>query len=413
VLLFWLMAYITAIYLRPAEIVASWSDVRVVAIVMTITGIVALASLLLKPRTILDHPLDKAVLGFAISIVVSNVAWGWLWGGYNGLLSFLPTLLGYLFIRVGVNQPRHLKWTVALLVVLNVVQAINGVVEFRTGTGLGGVTPVQGTRVRGTGIFNDPNDLGMTLVMALPFAVMLLTAKTRAIWRLAAAAAIVVMLLAIEYTQSRGAVLGVVAVAMVYAGGRIGRVPAMMLAAVVFAGFTMLGPSRAGDLDAGEESAQSRIQAWSAGIEMFKQRPVFGVGFGRFTDFHERVAHNSFVHSFAELGIVGEFCFVGFFYWFFRSLTALKKRVPPEQGRWATALQASGVGLVMCIWFLSRAYVITPYMLLAIGSSYATMSMPKDERLAWRLIDVVAVATLAIAVVVITYGAVRLLAVWS
>jgi putative inorganic carbon (hco3(-)) transporter len=199
----------------------------------------------------------------------------------------------------------------------------------------------------------------------------------------------------------------------VYAGGRIGRVPAMMLAAVVFAGFTMLGPSRAGDLDAGEESAQSRIQAWSAGIEMFKQRPVFGVGFGRFTDFHERVAHNSFVHSFAELGIVGEFCFVGFFYWFFRSLTALKKRVPPEQGRWATALQASGVGLVMCIWFLSRAYVITPYMLLAIGSSYATMSMPKDERLAWRLIDVVAVATLAIAVVVITYGAVRLLAVWS
>jgi len=412
-LLFWVMAYITAIYLRPAEIVASWSDVRVVAIVLTITRIAALASLVFKPRAIFDHPLDQAVLGFAIAIVVSNVAWGWFWGGYNGLLSFLPTLLGYLFIRVGVNQPRHLKWTVALLVVLNVMQAINGVVEFKTGTGLGGVTPVQGTRVRGTGIFNDPNDLGMTLVMALPFAIMLLTTKTRAVWRLAAAASIVVMLLAIEYTQSRGAVLGVVAVALVYTGGRIGRLPALMLAAIVFAGFTTLGPSRAGDLDAGEESAQSRIQAWSAGIEMFKQKPIFGVGFGRFTEFHERVAHNSFVHSFAELGIVGEFCFVGFFYWFFRSLSAVKNLGTPEQRRWATALQASGVGLMLCIWFLSRAYVITPYLLLAIGASYATMSMPKDQRLVWRPIDVAAVATLAIAVVVVTYGAVRVLAVWS
>jgi putative inorganic carbon (HCO3(-)) transporter len=412
-LLFWLMAYITAIYLRPAEIVASWSDVRVVAIVMTVTGIAALASLLFKPRAIFDHPLDQAVLGFAIAIVVSNVAWGWFWGGYNGLLVFLPTLLGYLFIRVGVNQPRHLKWTVALLVVLNVVQAINGVVEFRTGIGLGGITPVQGTRVRGTGIFNDPNDLGMTLVMALPFAVMLLTTKTRAVWRLAAAAAIVVMLLAIEYTESRGAILGVVAVALVYAGGRIGRLPAIILAAIVFAGFTMVSPSRAGDLDAGEESAQSRIQAWSAGIEMFKQKPIFGVGFGRFTEFHERVAHNSFVHSFAELGIAGEFCFVGFFYWFFRSLASLKKSGTQEQRRWATALQASGVGLMICICFLSRAYVITPYIVLAIGASYVTMSMPRDERPGWRPIDVAAVAALTIGVVVVTYGAVRVLAVWS
>ena len=35
---------------------------------------------------------------------------------------------------------------------------------------------------------------------------------------------------------------------------------------------------------------------------MLKFSPLWGVGYGSFADVHELVAHNSFVHCFAELG---------------------------------------------------------------------------------------------------------------
>ena len=52
-----------------------------------------------------------------------------------------------------------------------------------------------------------------------------------------------------------------------------------------------------------EQSAAERIEAWSVGLELLKWRPLFGAGYGNFTDHHHLTAHNSFVLCFAELGL--------------------------------------------------------------------------------------------------------------
>ena len=412
-LLFLLMTYITTLYLRPAEIFSSLSDVRVVAIASIITAIGAVVSLALRPRPIADHPLDKAVLGFWAAIVLSNVAWGWFGGGYAGFTDFLPVVMTYFLVRAAVRKPGQLRAIIVLLVVLNLVQAINAIVEFHTGIGLGGVTAVQGTRVRGTGIFNDPNDLAMSLVVAVPLVMTAIALRGRVLWRALGLAVLGLMLVAILYTSSRGAVLGLAVMALAYASARAGRMVAVVCAAAVFAALTVAGPSRASEINAGEESAQNRVQAWSAGLEMLKQRPLFGVGYGQFTEYHELVAHNSLVHSFAELGLFGELWFVSLFYWFFKSVSA---RVGGGSGvwkTWSTPLRASGVGLLVCVSFLSRQYVVVPYVLFALGASYAAMAQRHGTALSWTVRDLVKIGVLSVGFVATTYIAVRLLAVWS
>lgn len=412
-LLFWLMAYLTTIYLRPSEIFSSWSDVRVVAIMSMVTAIATGLSLLMKPRPIADHPLDKAVLGLWAAIAISNLAWGWVWGSYKGFVDFLPAVLTYFFVRAAVREPRQFRAIAALLVVMNLVQAVNGIVQYHTGTGLGGVALIQGNRIRGTGIFNDPNDLAMSLVLAVPFVMTVIAPRGGVVRRAAGGAVLAVMLTAILYTGSRGGLLALAALALPYASARIGRVPATVFAGVVFAALVVAGPSRASEMNAGEESAQNRIQAWSAGIEMLKQKPVFGVGYGRFTEFHERVAHNSFVHSFAELGVFGVLWFVSLFYWFFVSVAI---RVPPRQESWrmwSTPLRASGVGLLVCILFLSRQYVVVPYLVLALGASYAAQAQSKETPLSWGPWRAAQIGVSCVAIVAATYVAVRLLAVWG
>ena len=40
---------------------------------------------------------------------------------------------------------------------------------------------------------------------------------------------------------------------------------------------------------------------------MLKSHPLTGVGFDQYLEYHTRVAHNSFVETFAELGLIGAF----------------------------------------------------------------------------------------------------------
>jgi hypothetical protein len=73
-------------------------------------------------------------------------------------------------------------------------------------------------------------------------------------------------------------------------------------------------------------------------------------GSARYTEFNDLVAHNSFVHTLGELGLLGSFCFVGMGYWFFINTG----RAIGEQGGWGEDLWQSGLGLAVCAMFLSR-----------------------------------------------------------
>ena len=195
---------------------------------------------------------------------------------------------------------------------------------------------------------------------------------------------------------------------------RYRTVAATVAAAALLGVIVVAAPSRGTDLDAGESSAQSRVQSWAEGWNMLKAYPLTGVGFDQYTEYHRKVAHNSFVHTFAELGLLGALCFVGLFYWFFKGLTLMPSDTP-ESAAWRRALTASAVGVLTCGWFLSRQYVPIFYVMIALGACAATISVPDGSKpkLHAKPYDFAVIFTLTIAGIMLVYVSIRTLAIWG
>jgi O-antigen ligase len=235
--------------------------------------------------------------------------------------------------------------------------------------------------------------------------------RHRVLWLLL----LIPMSVAMYYTNSRGTVIGLGAVFIAFGYGRFRSISGTVVGAAAVLGLVLLGPSRTSAMDASDNSAQSRVEAWGEGLGMLRTHPVFGVGFGRFLEFHYKVAHNSIVHTFAELGLFGAYFLVGAFYGFFRAARLLGRSNPtdPDASRWSKALIVSAVGAVACGFFLSRQYVVVPYILLAMGVSRAAMG-GADGRRFWAnaSTQVLAIGVLTASSVVVVWISVRALGAW-
>jgi putative inorganic carbon (HCO3(-)) transporter len=417
VLYLFLLLYVTVLYVRPSEVFSSLAEVPIVDILTVCSIPIAALATMMRRRRFILMPTDLCVLGIWVAIVLSNLTWGWFGGAWAGFLAFMPVVFCYFLVRVTLVSPGQFRGFVYLLVALNLFQAVNGIVQYHTGTGLGGVVTIGGEhRIRGTGIFNDPNDLGMTLVMTTPFVLGgLFAAGAKMRHRLSWLLILAPILVAMYYTNSRGTVIGMGAVLIAFGYRRLRRISGTLVGAAAVLVLVIFGPSRTSAMDASEDSAQSRVEAWGEGLGMLKANPVFGVGFGRFLEFHYKVAHNSIVHTFAELGLLGAFFLVGCFYGFFRATRLLGRSgtADPESFQWSTMLSVSAVGAVACGFFLSRQYVVVPYILLAMGLSCATMRI-QDAKPFWLnpVLQVAAVGLLTAGSVVAIWILVRTLGAW-
>src|SRR5262245_61928373 len=162
-----------------------------------------IGTIFVRPRRIAISAMDGYVLLFWLAIVVSNLAWGWFGGAYMGVIEFMPVVFFYILVRVAIDTPERLRGFAHVFVFLNVLLAINGIVQYHTGFGIGNVTTVGlENRIRGTGIFHDPNDLGMTLVMAVPLLLWVVFEGARPLWhRVLAIVLATPILMAIAYTS--------------------------------------------------------------------------------------------------------------------------------------------------------------------------------------------------------------------
>lgn len=416
----WVLLYVAVLYARPGELLVSLAQVPVLDYLAAIAAAAAVLSLVLSPRPFFDQPQDKLLVVFTCAILISNPINGWFGGAPFALSIFAPVLLCYFLIRIGLRTRPQMDRFIGVFVALNLFLAVNGLLQVYTGAGIGQVEAMEtreGIRIQGTGIFNDPNDLGMTLVMTVPFVLSTMTAPgTRVFRRIFALCGLTALLLACYYTNSRGTMLGLGVVFGAHVYRRHGFFPASLLAGVGLAAILALGPSRMSELDSEEASAQGRIQAWSQGLQMFKAAPVFGVGFRRFGEYHGMVAHNSFVHVLGELGFVGAFPFVGLFFYFFRGLKSQARsslEEPPVAGRMdiRETIRDSGLGMLTCMMFLSRQYVVVPFILLALGACYASATSSDDRGDAGQAVaDSVVIGGLTVALIVAFYVIVRLFA---
>lgn len=246
----------------------------------------------------------------------------------------------------------------------------------------------------------DPNDLAMILVTLVPFAIACffsgkLTAK------LFSGITIIVMLIALFKTGSRGGFIGLLAVGVFFLLTSFSRITKfkkfVVLALVIAVSVSVASQSlwdRFGDVLSGQDynlrmdddEVVGRLEIWKSGLELLLKKPILGVGPGQFAtamglthgQYSWLTAHNSFLQVALELGLPGLLVFLLLISrsWL-NSQTAQLGLVNAGRQGFILDLAVSNrialVGYVACAMFLSQAYSVLVPIIFAHSSALADM----------------------------------------
>ena len=194
----------------------------------------------------------------------------------ESLSDLVKMSLVYFFISNCANTERRLRGVMWTVVVCGLIPAVGTLRNYMQGN-------LREGRAEWIGIFGNPNELAYSLIVLIPLAFVLMEGSGF-LKRAALTGIIAVFLPAIFVTFSRG---GLVALAIVVAFYVWRKRSFWMYVALVAAVAVALGSggkywSRGEDFSGlkGDVSFRQRFATSEAGLEMFADHPLFGVGLG-------------------------------------------------------------------------------------------------------------------------------------
>jgi O-antigen ligase len=275
-------------------------------------------------------------------------------------------------------------------------------------------------------VYYDANDFALIMVCSLPFAVYFLRAPKSRKWRPLGMLAIMMFMIGIVKSGSRGGFLALVAV-LLYIVLKYRALPVKVRLSASVAGvvllaalgstkyWTMMSSILHPQSDYNWSGESGRREVWKRGIGYMLHNPVLGVGVktfptaeGRLNEealvassqgrgFKWSVAHNSFIETGAELGIPGLCVFIAMIVVTLRGLSRLSSRrrhLPPWIGMrvriLAQMITGSLVGFVIAGFFVSAEYFSYLYFLFGLSLGLqklvqlrlgAVQAAPPDTRL--------------------------------
>jgi putative inorganic carbon (HCO3(-)) transporter len=318
------------------------------------------------------------LLGFLGAAALSSVTALWPHLAADSVSDLLKMTIVFFFIVNCANTERRLRGVMWIMVIGGLLPAAGTLRNYLQGNMVDG-------RAAWVGIFANPNELAYGLVILLPLAAYLATGLGL-IPRLALLGVALVYVAAILVTFSRGGVLGLGAVLGLYAWRKRSILLQGLVALLVVAGLILAGRfwSRGEDfknLNA-DVSFRQRLATSQAGLAMFADHPLLGVGLGCSViawplyapeGLYTRgalVTHNTFIQALGETGAIG---FIPFILFVGFGLYHARKLALESSGTGSANL---GAGIEIAVWGfvvcgLSGGYVLTwfPYILFGLAAS--------------------------------------------
>lgn len=395
--------FVLLTYLSPAEVLPSIAPLRIelwIGCLAMLTGVASISQ-----RTgIMRVPQLYLMLGLCGAVVFSRLANLFLGASADALLGFMPNLVTFCMVLFAMNTPRKLRALSTVFVVVALYLTVLGAFEYFTDPLHSTFVLAQQTldasgypewslRVRSTGFLNDPNDFAQFLLVAI--------ALLATNWREGGAKRILTAIIpglvlvgGIALTKSRSGFLGLLTVLLLALSDRFGKAKAGVLAAL--GGALLLAGRFTGGREISMEAGVDRLNIWRNGFGLFKHSPVWGIGYGWFQKYADRMtAHNSFILCFTELGLLGYFFWVSLIIFSYYQLNAVRRIVPETQQEADALSMAVSVRLAISAflvtgWFLSRTYTLTFYILIAMAGALSVMvaghkpvKMMASPKLAW------------------------------
>lgn len=388
------------LFIRPGEAMPWLGDLPIYLACILCCLVVSLPAVLemfRQPHPAMP-PILACALGMLLIIPLSALANGRAEAVFDNTLDFFKTMV-YLVLLVSlVNTPLLLRRFVGWIGLFSALTALLATIQYHGAIEIAQPKPVAGkakkrgsfvketyrdsstgkvvevNRMCGTGLFNDPNDLGLVLVTGVPIALFFLLRKDGGLLRFLWAVPLIVFLYALVLTHSRGSLLALMAGLAALFWLRFGWRRSVLAGLAVFPILLALFGGRMTEMSVNEGTGQGRIQLWAEGLAMLRMAPLWGVGMNQYVAHAGLVAHNSFIHCFGELGLIGGCLFLGTFAFAFLGMANLarqRERIEdPELRRLFPYLMAFLVAFLVGILFLSRSYLVPTYTILGLVVAY-------------------------------------------
>jgi putative inorganic carbon (hco3(-)) transporter len=300
----------------------------------------------------------------------------------------------YLLIALFLDDWRSLRPIFLALLGVGLVISAHALYQYATGelSRVGFISSTGTVEYRISSFFPHPNQLAGFLVLFVPLGLGLYRVFES---RLARGAALLVPLLALPavvLTYSRGVLVALVALVLVFARSRRAW-PLIVGAAVLVA---LLAPAawrdRVADVSRLDRpEIATRLDFWDAAVAMFQARPVLGVGLNNFDVAYVQLeragrsflpggqlvlpetAHNLYLNTLAEQGLVGIFALALLVASAARMIFGLRRARDPRIRAFGLALLGVGIALLVSnvfdVTFLDPKTSMLAWTLLGVGAA--------------------------------------------
>ena len=360
------------LYFRPYELVPALAGFHSMAL------IVAVGTLIIYLPTQFSVEGNLTALPLEVKCILFIIAWALVtipiarnpalaWATFND--TFIKVALMFIVMVNTLRTRRRIEALMWLGIGVGVMLSWQAIELYQKGE-----FKTDGYRVSVDfgGMFGNPNDMSIHLVMFVPIAVALGAASGNWVVRLLFFAAAGLMTAGSFVTQSRGAFLGLIAVVgvLVWKLGRSARFKAVLVAGSVGVIVLALAPGNYGvrilsifipALDPVGSSGQ-RTELLIRSVVVSLRNP-FGIGLGNFemVGVNNLGTHNAFTQVSSELGLLAFGAYIVLLLWPVRKLEAMEKELFISGDRsWlyylSIGIQASIAGYLVSSFFSSVAY---------------------------------------------------------
>jgi hypothetical protein len=412
-----LLLYIVFIYTRPQEFGGILYGLGVPWLNVIAAGVLVswVLCLLGGQKKFVKAPQNTLVLGFFISVILSQITNMWFGGALLGFSDMLKNVVLYFFVANLVDSEKKLNVFVWLWVLLTTYIAVQGIIQSVTGVGVGGTTLIEG-RIRFIGTFNDPNDVALVLVIVIPFLIAFISREFSFLTRITSLVCLCIVIYGIRLTSSRGGLVSLASVIIFYVYRKFSKLQTVIIGSLIMVIAFFAAPSRMTQLDVKEASAHGRIEGMAHAFWLLRtnvKNYIFGSGYGSIAGEYGYVAHNTIMQVTGENGIIGLFFFLSFIYCSCKSLIMISNdtsnytlSIEP----FASSLLASFIGYIVATFFITRCYNETIYLMVGCAVAIANIAQQKNASMIniYSTKDIKRILFATIGIVIVAYTVVKI-----
>lgn len=312
----------------------------------------------------------------------------WRGGAFAVTQQFAEVVPMILVIAIAVNTVPRLRRILFWQAVSISVIALVATTKFR---GAGG-------RLEGVlnGIYANPNDLALTIVVALPICMVFLLTSRRSAVKLIWLGCLGAMIYAVVLTASRAGMLAFI-VALVVSLWHFSVRGRHRYLLVIFGGLAICALFTSGgtlkrryeaifnptEAQSAYGSAQQRDMLLRKSIAFTFEHPLFGLGPGNFTSASGvwHVTHNTYTQLSSETGIPGFILYMMILVCAWKNLSRARRMTAArtELGLFAAALHASLAAFLLGSFFSSEGYQYFTYFLISYTTAVYQISKRQSK----------------------------------